>query len=114
IINHGSLLADGNINLSATNIINSKVQTTTTQNIWMGTIQNTTLSGEALIHAGGSVFMKATNDINNYAGTIIADSGDITLLAGNNVNIGSLEERHKVDVWGKFQYHYDEVTQHGS
>ncbi len=111
IINHGSLIAGGNINLQANNITNSKVSTTTNN----GSGFTTRLSGEALIQAGGSVYMKATNDINNYAGTIIAGNGDITLLAGGNVNIGSMQERTYVHSVGKkYYYHYDQTTNVGS
>ncbi len=91
IINHGSLIAGGDINLQANNITNSRTAVTT----YSGRNFSTTLTGEALIQAGGSVFMKATNDINNYAGTIIARDGDITLLAGGNVNIGSVELKNR-------------------
>jgi len=110
IINYGSLIAGGDINLNAKNITNSKVANTTYHSRGF----NTTISGEGLIQAEGSVFLKATNNINNNAGTIIAKTGDITLLAGGNVNIGTMQQRSYTDVGGKFRYRYDKITNHAS
>jgi filamentous hemagglutinin family protein len=92
----GSITAQHDAALQAHDIINE----TTTQNTTYKELQQTTAGKTAGITAGNDLRLEAAGDITNKGGVLAADN-DLTLSAGQNINITTVaNEKHVAVTYG--------------
>jgi len=103
----GEISGKNDVSLTATNIVN-QTETKTTQ---YRQLEQTVVGDTALITAGsGSLSLEAKNDITNQ-GAALSAGKDITLKAGNNIDITSVAaEKHVAVTYSKSSVSLDTVT----